>query len=62
MNIRPIRTEADYDWALAEVEQYFVHEPEPGTEDADHFDVLSSMIKAYEARAWPIEVQDPWTP
>ncbi len=32
MDIRPIRTEADYEWALAEVEQYFVNEPEAGTE------------------------------
>ncbi|GGE02628.1 XRE family transcriptional regulator [Aureimonas endophytica] len=58
MDIRPIRTEADYDWALAEVEQYFVHEPEPGTEEADRFDVLSSLIEAYEAKAWPIEAPD----
>lgn len=58
MDIRPIRTEDDYDWALAEVEQYFVHEPEPGTADADRFDVLSSLIEAYEAKAWPIEAPD----
>ena len=23
MNIRPIRTDADYNWALKEIEQYF---------------------------------------
>ena len=58
MDIRPIRTEADYDWALAEVEQYFVHEPKPGTDEADRFDVLSSLIEAYEAKAWPVEAPD----
>lgn len=58
MDIRPIRTEADYDWALAEVEQYFVHEPEPGTAGSDRFDVLSSLIEAYEAKTWPIEAPD----
>lgn len=58
MDIRPIRTEADYDWALAEVEQYFLHEPAQGTEAADRFDVLSSLIEAYEAKTWAIEVPD----
>ena len=57
MDIRAIRTEADYDCALAEV-QYFVHEPEPGTEDADRFDVFSSLIEVYEAKVWPIKAPD----
>lgn len=59
MDIRPIRTEADYDWALTEVERYFDAEPAPGTPDADRFDVLAALIEAYEARAWPIETPDP---
>ncbi|MCK8786734.1 XRE family transcriptional regulator [Roseomonas sp. NAR14] len=59
MDIRPLRTEADYDWALREVESYFDNEPEPGTPEADRFDVLSSLIEAYEAKVWPIEAPDP---
>jgi HTH-type transcriptional regulator/antitoxin HigA len=59
MDIRPIKTEADYDWALKEVEQYFEHEPAPGSEDAKRFDVLSTLIEAYEAKHWPIEMPDP---
>lgn len=58
-NIRAIRTEADYDWALAEIEQYFQKEPEPGTPAADRFDVLAALIEAYEAKHWPIEPADP---
>jgi len=58
-NIRAIRTEADYDWALAEIERYFLKEPEPGTADADRFDVLAALIEAYEAKYWPIEPADP---
>lgn len=57
--IRPIRTEADYDWALKEVEQYFIREPRRGTPDADRFDVLSALIEAYEGKRWPIEPPDP---
>ena len=58
-NIRAIRTEADYDWALAEIEQYFLKEPEPGTPAAERFDVLAALIEAYEAKHWPIEPADP---
>jgi HTH-type transcriptional regulator/antitoxin HigA len=58
-NIRAIRTEADYDWALAEIEQYFQAEPDPGTPAADRFDVLATLIEAYEAKHWPIEPADP---
>lgn len=58
-NIRPLRTEADYDWALQEIETYFDHQPEPGTSEADRFDVLADLIEAYEVRYWPIEPADP---
>lgn len=58
-NIRAIRTEADYDWALAEIERYFLKEPEPGTPAAERFDVLAALIDAYEAKHWPIEPADP---
>lgn len=59
MDIRPIRTEADYDWALREIEPYFEHEPAPGSADADRFDVLATLIEAYETRHHPIEVAPP---
>lgn len=58
MNIRPIRTEADYDWALKEIEPYFEHESTRGTSEADRFDVLAALIEAYEAKHWPIEPPD----
>lgn len=59
MDVRPIKTEADYRWALAQLEQYFANEPEPGTPDGDRFDVLSDLIEAYENRSWPIEAPTP---
>jgi len=59
IDIRPLRTEADYDWALREVSRYFESEPEPGTLEGDRFDILSDLIAAYEARRWPIEAPDP---
>jgi HTH-type transcriptional regulator/antitoxin HigA len=59
MDIRPLRTEADYDWALAEIEPYFVDPPVLGTPAAERFDVLAALIESYEAHHWPIEPPDP---
>ena len=53
MEIRPIRNEQDHDWALQEVSQYFENEPDPGSPKADRFDVLSTLIEAFESKHWP---------
>ena len=57
--VQPIRSEADYDAALAEVSAYFDREPEPGSAEADRFDVLAALIKVYEDEQWPIEAAHP---
>lgn len=59
MDIRPLRSEADYDWALAEIEAYFDQPPVLGTQDAERFDVLAALIENYEAKHWSIEASDP---
>lgn len=59
MDIRPIRSEEDYDWALAEIAHYFDTIPEKGTQEADRFDVLAGLIAAYEATNHPIEALSP---
>ncbi|RVA91129.1 type II toxin-antitoxin system HigA family antitoxin [Mesorhizobium sp. M7A.F.Ca.US.006.04.2.1] len=58
-NIRPIKTVADYDWAIAEIAKYFENEPEVGSLDGDRFDVLATLIEAYEDKHYPIEAPDP---
>lgn len=45
---RPIRTDVEYKEALAEIEQYFAHEPEENTLEADRFDLVALLIEAYE--------------
>jgi HTH-type transcriptional regulator / antitoxin HigA len=57
--IRPLRSEADYDAALAEIERYFDEPPKPGTLAADQFDLLALVIEDYERKAWPIEPPSP---
>jgi len=59
MNVKPLHDEQDYDWALGEVTHYFESEPEPGTDDGDRLEVLSTLISAYEDRHFDIPQRDP---
>jgi HTH-type transcriptional regulator/antitoxin HigA len=58
MDIRPIRTEAEYKDALKAVSPYFDQEPGAGTEDADRFEVMLALIQVYEAKNYPIDPPD----
>jgi HTH-type transcriptional regulator/antitoxin HigA len=57
MDIKPIRTEADYQAALREVESLMG--AEFGTPEGDRLDVLATLVEAYEAKHFPMEVADP---
>ncbi len=59
MDIRPIHTEDDYKSALRELSAYFDNEPVPGTPDGDRFEILLTLVGAYEARHYPIDLPDP---
>lgn len=57
MDIRPIRTKADYRAALKEAERLW--DANPGTSDGDRVEVLVTLIEAYEAKHHPIPAPDP---
>lgn len=57
MDIKPIRTEEDYKAALAEVEKLWGSAP--GTPDGDRFEVLFTLVEAYEDKQYPILPPDP---
>jgi len=57
--VRPLRTEADYDAALVEIERYFDKPPKRGTSAADRFDLLALVIDDYERKFWPIDPPSP---
>ncbi|HLJ63673.1 MAG TPA: helix-turn-helix domain-containing protein [Stellaceae bacterium] len=57
MEIRPIRTKADYRAALKEAERLW--DADPGTPDGDRVDILVTLIEAYEAKHYPVEAPDP---
>lgn len=59
MEFKPIRTEAEYESALSTVAPYFNREPELGTPEADHFEMLLILIEAYEAKHHAITPPDP---
>lgn len=59
MNIRPIHTDQDYRAALKDVSVLFDNEPEPGTPEGDYFDIMITLIEAYEARQFPIDLPNP---
>ena len=57
MNIKPIRTEKDYEAALKDIERLF--DSEPGTPDGDLLDVLVTLVEVYEDEHYPIPLPDP---
>lgn len=58
--LHPIRTDADYQFALKTVEAFFdAPEPAPGSEEEALFEALVALIEAHERKHYPI---DPPTP
>lgn len=55
--LKPIRTKADYERALSEVERLWV--AKNGTREGDRLDVLATLIDAYETEHFPIDPPDP---
>ncbi len=56
-DVKPIRSNADYEAALKEVERLWG--AKPGSRDGDRLDVLATLIDAYEAEHFPLDPPDP---
>jgi HTH-type transcriptional regulator/antitoxin HigA len=59
MDIKPIKTEVDYNSALKEIEQLMERDLESDTPESDRFEVLVTLVEAYEAKHYPIGSPDP---
>lgn len=57
MELRPIKTDHDYQVALALVELLF--DAQPNTPAGDKLDILTTLIEAYESQHFPIPLPDP---
>lgn len=55
--VKPIKTEADYDIALAEIATLM--DAKPRTSVGDRLDVLLTLGEAYEAKHWRIDPPGP---
>jgi HTH-type transcriptional regulator/antitoxin HigA len=60
MDVRPIRTDDDHRAALAAIEAYWG--AAEGTEEGDKLDVLLALVDIYEAKRWPIEIDETFDP
>ncbi|MDA0655720.1 MAG: transcriptional regulator [Proteobacteria bacterium] len=57
MQIRPIKTENDYETALARID--VLMDAELGTNEGDELDVLTTLVEVYEDKHFSIEMPDP---
>ncbi len=56
-DLKPIRTEADYEAALGEVE--ILWGARSSSREGDRLDVLATLIDVYETKHFPIDPPDP---
>jgi HTH-type transcriptional regulator/antitoxin HigA len=57
MEIRPIKTDADYEATLKEIEGLMCAEAD--SPEGDRLDVLVTLVEAYERERYPIDFPDP---
>ena len=57
MEIKPIKTETDYQVALEEIDRLF--DAAPNTPEGDRLEVLTTLVEAYEDKHYDIPLPDP---
>lgn len=57
MNIKPIKTEKDYQQALKRLEKIF--DAKLNSKEGDELEILSMLIEKYENKKYPIAAPDP---
>jgi HTH-type transcriptional regulator/antitoxin HigA len=57
MNIKPVRNEADYRATLVEIEGLMM--AKQGSSKGERLDVLVTLVEAYEAKNYPLDLPDP---
>lgn len=57
MEIKPIKSESDYQEALDKLDKLF--DAPTGTEESDYADILAILIDEYEKKHFPIDAPDP---
>jgi HTH-type transcriptional regulator/antitoxin HigA len=59
MKPRIIKTEADYEAALARIDQLMQSDPDPATDDGAELELLGMLVEQYEEVHFPIDIPSP---
>jgi HTH-type transcriptional regulator/antitoxin HigA len=59
MDTRVIKTSAEYEKVMEELENLIALDPEPGTDEAERLDLLSLLVESYESENFPVELPNP---
>lgn len=59
MKPRVIKTDEQHTKALEEIATLVALDPQPGTDEAERLELLSSLVEAYEKTRFPIDLPDP---
>ena len=57
MDITPIKTKRDHRRALKEIESFMA--AKRGTPEGDRLDILVTLVEAWEAKRYPLDLPDP---
>jgi len=57
MEIKPIKTDADYQAALKEIETLMMAKAD--SPEGEKLDVMVTLVEAYEAKHYPLDLPDP---
>jgi HTH-type transcriptional regulator/antitoxin HigA len=57
MHLKPIKTDADHEAALKEIERLW--DAAEGTADRDRLEILTTLVEAYEETHFPMDLPDP---
>jgi HTH-type transcriptional regulator/antitoxin HigA len=57
MHLKPIKTDADHEAALKEIESLW--DAEEGTPESDRLEILATLVEAYEEARFPMDLPDP---
>lgn len=59
MDAKVIKTQEEYDAALAEIERLIDRDPKAGTDDAKQLELFTLLVKDYESKMFSIGLPDP---
>jgi HTH-type transcriptional regulator/antitoxin HigA len=57
MQLKPIKTEADHEAALREIERLWG--AQEGTAESDRLEILTTLVEVYEEAHFPMDMPDP---